>query len=60
MMDSEKFYFSNCASNDWSDCGETMQMVLIPKKWWSFKQWLLARSFMKGFHIIGMTEIKGE
>ena len=54
----EKIYFSNCVSEDWSDSCNTMKMILIPKKWWSIKEWNLAKSFMKSFHIIGMSELK--
>lgn len=56
----EKFYFSNVVSEDWSVDNNQMNMILIPKRWWSITDWKLSRRFMKCFHIIGMTEIKNE
>lgn len=53
----EKFYFSNHKSDDWSTDNNQMKMILVPKKWWSIKDWKLAKKFMKGLHIISMTEL---
>ena len=60
MMKRQKLYFSNHISEDWTTDNQQMRMVLIPKRWWIISDWFLAKSFNKGFHIIGMTEIKVE
>ena len=55
-----RFYFSNIPDeNSWSsNDNNEMRMILLPKKWWSIKEWKLAKDLMKELRITSMTTKK--
>ena len=59
----DKIYFSSADYDsgwDYNNIDKTMYVVLIPSKWWSIKEWILAFGFMKSFYIVGMARKDGK
>lgn len=53
-------YFSNIEDKDsWmgsGDSGGILKVWVVPKKWWSIKEWKIAREFSKDFGVSFLKE----
>ena len=51
-----KVYWSDVGNETWDDSSDVMTYVFIPKKWWSLKQWKIAREFQKELQLYFMKK----
>ena len=51
----DKVYFSDVKKETWREV-ESMRYVIIPRRWWSIKDWLLARDLQKNIQVYFMKK----
>ncbi len=51
----DRVYFSDIKNETWQEA-DSIRYVLIPRRWWSIKQWLLAIDFSKNVQLFFMKK----
>lgn len=52
-----RVYFSDVKKNETWEEAETLTYIIIPRKWWSIKQWSFANNFSKSVKIFFMKVV---